>query len=74
MYLMHKAIVCLCLCVHLVYLNDEHGKKAFHLAQRSISMLCAGNTREFKPRMALSVFPKVSSLVSCSRNCLHAIR
>eukprot|EP01080_Neovahlkampfia_damariscottae_P005218 gene5218-8830_t len=44
-----------------IYINDEHGKKAMYLAERSISIICTGNHSNFKPSMVLEIFPKIMS-------------
>ena len=42
-----------------MYIDEEHGRKGYHLGKKSLSMICNGNTKEFKPEMALKVFPKL---------------
>jgi len=57
-----------------VYINDEHGKKALHLAERSLSMVCSANTKEFKPQMVLNVYPKLMNtmIAQIMKGQIHA--
>lgn len=57
-----------------VFVDEEHGKKGYHLAKKSLSMICNGNTKEFKPEMALKVFPKLMNtmVVQIMKGQIHA--
>ncbi|KAL9643758.1 hypothetical protein ABK040_016060 [Willaertia magna] len=42
-----------------IYINEKHGQKAMYLAKRSISIICTGSSKNFKPEMVLEVLPKL---------------
>jgi Ran GTPase-activating protein (RanGAP) involved in mRNA processing and transport/uncharacterized tellurite resistance protein B-like protein len=44
-----------------IFINPNHGKKAMHLAKRSMSIICTGNHKNFQPDMALQILPKLMS-------------
>jgi len=42
-----------------VFINPEHGVKAYPLAKKAISMIYEGNTTQFQPFMVLDILPKI---------------
>ena len=60
-----------------IYINAEHGAKAFHLGKKAISMICKGDTKHFSPEQALVIFPKLMStmVVNIMKGSMyHSIR
>ncbi|KAL0483244.1 ubiquitin conjugating enzyme E2 [Acrasis kona] len=45
-----------------IYIDGEHGQKAFYLAKRALNIICTGSSKsEFQPEFAFEVFPKLMS-------------
>lgn len=42
-----------------LYINEEHGKRAMHLAPRCLGIICRGSHRDFKAKFVLTVLPKL---------------
>ncbi|KAL9641954.1 hypothetical protein ABK040_004011 [Willaertia magna] len=57
-----------------IYIDEKHGQKAMYLAKRSISIICTGSSKNFKPEMVLEVLPKLmcTMVVEVLSNRKHA--
>jgi len=47
-----------------IYINPKHGEKAMYLAERALSIICTGSSKNFKPEQVLEVLPKLMATMT----------